>query len=145
MSERIEQKGRADNVDKLVSSRLKRRRIMLGMSQQDLAKAVDVSIQQVQKYEKATNRISSGKLFAFSRFLKVPITYFYDHHEDSGQIIGAAFAEEGAEYDAGDTDFVTEKEIVSLIKSFSEIKIPQVRKKIIELNKAIALGKQFPS
>ena len=73
MSEEIGAKGRADNVDRQVSCRLKMRRIMLGLSQHDLSKAVDVSIQQIQKYEKATNRISSGKLFAFAKFLKVPV------------------------------------------------------------------------
>ena len=82
MSEQLsEKKGRADNIDKLVSRRLKMRRMILGLSQNDLGKAVDVSIQQVQKYEKATNRISSGKLFAFAKFLKVPINYFYDQNE----------------------------------------------------------------
>ncbi|MDP4708877.1 MAG: helix-turn-helix transcriptional regulator [Rickettsiaceae bacterium] len=52
MSENTETRGRADNVDKLVSRRLKTRRMMLGLSQHDLGKAVDVSIQQIQKYEK---------------------------------------------------------------------------------------------
>ena len=75
MFEQSESKGKADNIDKLVSRRLKMRRVMLGMSQQDIGKAVDVSIQQVQKYEKATNRISSGKLFIIAKFLKVPITF----------------------------------------------------------------------
>lgn len=88
MSEqRSEKKGRADSVDKLVSRRLKMRRMILGLSQNDLGKAVDVSIQQVQKYEKATNRISSGKLFAFAKFLKVPISYFYDQSEDTSIVI----------------------------------------------------------
>jgi transcriptional regulator with XRE-family HTH domain len=78
MFEQSESKGKADNIDKLVSRRLKMRRVMLGMSQQDIGKAVDVSIQQMQKYEKATNRISSGKLFTIAKFLKVPITYFFE-------------------------------------------------------------------
>ncbi len=137
MSKQTETKGRADNVDRLVSRRLKMRRMMLGLSQQDLGRAVDVSIQQVQKYEKATNRISSGKLFAFSKFLKVPVTYFYDQSEDSSNVIGGVFAESNATYDAHDKDFVTEKEIVSLIKAFSEITSPQSRKKIIELVKTM--------
>ena len=70
MSEKPETRGRADNIDKLVSRRIKMRRMMLGLSQHDLGKAVDVSIQQIQKYEKATNRISSGKLYTLARFLK---------------------------------------------------------------------------
>jgi transcriptional regulator with XRE-family HTH domain len=138
MSEQPETKGRADNVDKLVSRRLKMRRMILGLSQNDLGKAVDVSIQQVQKYEKATNRISSGKLFAFAKYLKVPISYFYDQNEDSSSAIGAALAEEESSYDAGESESVSEKEIVNLIKAFGEISSPQSRKKIIELVKTMA-------
>ena len=129
MSEQPETKGRADSVDKLVSRRLKMRRMILGLSQNDLGKAVDVSIQQVQKYEKATNRIFSGKLFAFAKYLKVPISYFYDQNEDSSAAIGAALAEEEASYDAGESESVSEKEIVNLIKAFGEIGSPQSRKK----------------
>ncbi len=137
MSKTNEKKGRADNVDKLVSHRLKMRRIMLGLSQNDLGKAVDVSIQQVQKYEKATNRISSGRLFAFAQFLRVPVSYFYNQTNDSKNLIGSIFAEKAADYDSEDNDAVTEKEVISLIKSFSEIKNPQSRKKIVELIKTM--------
>jgi transcriptional regulator with XRE-family HTH domain len=136
MSETNESRGRADDIDKLVSRRLKMRRMMLGLSQQDVGKAVEVSIQQVQKYEKATNRISSGKLFTLSKFLKVPISYFYNQYEDSSNIIGN-FAEESATYDANDANAPTEKEIITLVKSFGEIRNPQSRKKIIELVKTM--------
>ncbi len=137
MVEQSESKGKADNVDKLVSRRLKMRRVMLGMSQQDIGKAVDVSIQQVQKYEKATNRISSGKLFTIAKFLKVPITYFYEHSDESS-IITNVFAEDDVKYEAEDANAVTEKEIVNLIKAFSEIKSLQSRKKITELVKTMS-------
>jgi transcriptional regulator with XRE-family HTH domain len=132
-----ESKGKADNIDKLVSKRLKMRRVMLGMSQQDIGKAVDVSIQQVQKYEKATNRISSGKLFTIAKFLKVPISYFYEQGDES-DIIANAFAEDDTKYESEDPNIVNEKEIVNLIKAFSEIKNPQSRKKIIELVKTMS-------
>lgn len=137
MHEQVESKGKADNVDKIVSRRLKMRRVMLGMSQQDIGKAVDVSIQQVQKYEKATNRISSGKLYTIAKFLKVPITYFYEQNDDSELIVNA-FAEEGAKYAIDDTNSASEKEIVNLIKAFSDIKSSQSRKKIIELVKTMS-------
>jgi transcriptional regulator with XRE-family HTH domain len=136
-----ETKGRADHIDQLVSRRLKMRRMMLGLSQQDLGGAVDVSIQQVQKYEKATNRISSGKLHAFAKFLKVPISYFFDQGDDGNKAIDAIFAEEEAKYDAEDKtphNTVSEKEIVSLVKAFSEIQNPSSRKKIIELVKTMS-------
>ncbi len=107
------------------------------MSQQDIGRAVDVSIQQVQKYEKATNRISSGKLFTIAKFLKVPITYFYEQSDES-EVIANVFAEEDAKYEIEDTNAVTEKEIVNLIKAFSEIKSAQSRKKITELVKTMS-------
>ena len=134
---KTETKGRADSVDQLVSRRLKMRRMILGLSQQDLGKAVDVSIQQVQKYEKATNRISSGKLFAFSKYLKVPVAYFYDQTETSDNLIGAMFAEDSVAYKADDQNSASEKEIISLVKAFGDIKQPQSRKKIIELIKTM--------
>ncbi len=133
-----ESKGRADDIDRLVSKRLKVRRMMLGLSQQDLGNAVDVSIQQIQKYEKASNRISSGKLFTFSKFLKVPISYFFEQGDDPSNIIGNIFSEETENYDhTTDKDNVSEKELIVLIKAFSEIKNNQSRKKITELVKTM--------
>ena len=133
-----ESKGRADDIDRLVSKRLKVRRMMLGLSQQDLGNAVDVSIQQIQKYEKASNRISSGKLFTFSKFLKVPINYFFEQGDDHSNIIGNIFAEETETYDhTTDKNNVSEKELIVLIKAFSEIKNIQSRKKITELVKTM--------
>lgn len=130
-------KGRADHIDHLVSRRLKMRRMMLGLSQQDLGSAVDVSIQQVQKYEKATNRISSGKLHAFAKVLKVPVNYFFDQRDDSSNTVGTMFAEESAEYIVEDSEAVTEREIISLIKAFSDVRSLQSRKKIVELIKTM--------
>ncbi len=136
MSE-IPGKGRADDVDKLVSNRLKMRRMMMGMSQQDLGQAVDVSIQQVQKYEKAVNRISSGKLFAFAKFLKVPVSYFYEQSDDNNKVIRKAFGEKPEIYDDKDPEAVKEREIIALIKAFSEIKSKEGRKRIIDLVKTM--------
>ena len=137
-NQKNETKGRADNIDRLVSKRLKVRRMMLGLSQQDLGTAVDVSIQQVQKYEKASNRISSGKLFTFSKFLKVPVSYFFEQGDDNSNIIGNIFAEDTEKYVAADNkDPITEKELIGLIKAFSEIKSSQSRKNITELVKTM--------
>lgn len=132
-----DQKGRADNIDKLVSRKLKMRRMMLGLSQEEVGQAVDVSIQQIQKYEKARNRIASGKLFTLAKFLKVPINYFFENSNDNLQTISNVFAEEAEEYNAHDESSVSEKELIQLIKSFGEIKNLQTRKKIIELIKSM--------
>jgi transcriptional regulator with XRE-family HTH domain len=74
-------KSRATEIDILVSKNLKARRLELGISQSALANLAGISTQQIQKYEKNTNRISSGRLFAFTQYLKVPITYFFEQNK----------------------------------------------------------------
>ncbi len=121
--------GRADNIDIIVSKRLKTKRVISGLTQQDIGKAVGVSIQQVQKYEKGTNRISSGKLFTLANYLKVPLAYFYEQEEDN-KVIDNVFVE--------DVNIASEKEVINLIRAFRGIKSLQSRKKIIELVQAIS-------
>ena len=74
-------KSRATEIDILVSKNLKARRLELGITLQDLANLMGISVNQIQKYEKGTNRISSGRLFAFTQCLKVPITYFFEQNK----------------------------------------------------------------
>ncbi len=131
-------KGKMNPMDLLASKNLRNKRIMLGISQQALARAVNVSIQQVQKYEKASNRISSGKLFIFSKFLNVPLNYFFEQTDNASDIISNILGEEESLYSGEIDSNITEKEIIKLIKSFSNIKSFQSRKKIVELVKAIA-------
>jgi transcriptional regulator with XRE-family HTH domain len=64
-------------VDKYVGSRVRMRRIMLGMSQEKLGEALGLTFQQVQKYEKGTNRVSAGRLQRIAELLNVPVTFFY--------------------------------------------------------------------
>ncbi len=70
-------KDRVDYIDRLVGEQLKRRRVLLGYSQEDLGKVANVSVQQIQKYESSYNRISSRKLYDFAKFLDVPVDYFF--------------------------------------------------------------------
>jgi transcriptional regulator with XRE-family HTH domain len=136
MSEDRYIKSKVDPMDDHVGKRLKRKRILLGMSQQDLGDAVNVSIQQIQKYEKATNRISSGKLYNLAKLLQVPVSYFFSHSEEleaaSDLKLADPEASEQGEYDA------SEREIVSLLRSYNEINDINLRKKILELVKTLA-------
>ena len=129
-----ESKSKVDPIDAYVGRRLKMRRVMLGLSQQDLGEAVNVSIQQIQKYEKATNRISSGKLYAFSKLLNVPVEFFYK--DVDSQLPSPLLREEKEEYSIG-ADSLSERDTLSLLKSFSEIKNPSVRKKVLDLVKTL--------
>lgn len=71
-------------VDAHVGSQIRRARLLIGKTQTELAQAVGISFQQVQKYEKGTNRISASRLFEFSRVLDVTISYFFEGYGDNG-------------------------------------------------------------
>ncbi len=137
MSEELIVKGKADLMDNHVGKRLKMRRILLGLSQQDLGDAVNVSIQQIQKYEKATNRIASGKLFNLAKLLKVPVTYFFDSVEEPA-IVG--FAEDQTTFEAEDNS-ASERELLALVRSYNEVKDHNLRKKILDLVKGLSSSK----
>ena len=71
-----------ENFNKHLGSKLKLRRLALGLTQTKVAKAINVTFQQIQKYEKGTNGVSSNRLMQLSQFLKVPIIYFFEDYKD---------------------------------------------------------------
>ena len=71
-----------DNFNKHLGSKLKLRRLALGLTQTKVAKAINVTFQQIQKYEKGTNGVSSIRLLQLSTYLKVPINYFFEDYPD---------------------------------------------------------------
>ena len=74
----------ATAIDDHVGGRIRERRIMLGLTQQQLAEMIGVSYQQAHKYERAVNRVSAGRLFEIARALNAPITYFYEGIGEEG-------------------------------------------------------------
>lgn len=70
--------NRATDTDRHVGSRIRERRIMLGLSQQQMADMIGVTYQQAHKYERGINRISAGRLYEIAQVLKVPVGYFYE-------------------------------------------------------------------
>ena len=79
-------------VDKYVGSRVRMRRIMLGMSQEKLGEALGLTFQQVQKYEKGTNRVGASRLQQISEILQVPVSFLFDGGP-SGMVNGESFGE----------------------------------------------------
>ena len=124
-------------IDKHVGARVRMRRLMVGMSQGKLGEALDVTFQQVQKYEKGSNRIGASRLQQLARVLEVPPAYFFEgapnyEHQVSG------FAEpEGHSYVV---DFLSTNEGLQLNRAFAAIKDPKVRKKILDLVLSLASG-----
>ena len=123
-------------VDVHVGARLKIRRMILGISQEALGRALGLTFQQVQKYEKGANRIGASRIFELSSLLDVPVQYFYDDYnsEKTGAIAGFA------EADAGDAfmELVNSPEGVELCRCFAGISDPKVKKRVLELVKTIA-------
>ena len=125
-------KKEADAVDAHVGQRIRFRRIMLGYSQGDLAKALGLTFQQVQKYEKGTNRIGASRLFAIASFLRVPVGFFFEDMPGETQMPAVS------EVEPVNIDFMTSKEAVKLCQAFSQIEDQNVRTNLIQMTSAIA-------
>ena len=86
-------RGKPNAVDIHVGTRVRQRRTLLGFSQERLASALDLTFQQVQKYERGANRIGAGRLYQLARALEVPVTYFFEELDDSNYSNAAAVNE----------------------------------------------------
>jgi len=121
---------RAPNpVDKHVGSRVRMRRMMLGMSQEELGDGLGLTFQQVQKYEKGTNRIGAGRLQHISHILQIPVPFFFEG-SPHGEAPSPAYM----------SDFLATADGLALIKAFMRIKEPTLRRRIVELVEEIAGG-----
>jgi transcriptional regulator with XRE-family HTH domain len=124
-------------IDKHVGSRARMRRMMLGMSQEKLGDALGLTFQQVQKYEKGTNRIGASRLQHISHILQVPVAFFF---EGAPSVPGAPQAEGTAPSPAYVTDFLTTSDGLVLTKAFTRIKNAKLRRRIVDLVQEIVDG-----
>lgn len=128
-------------IDRHVGSRVRMRQILLGMSQERLGEALGLTFQQVQKYEKGTNRIGASRLQQISRTLNVPPAFFFDgapNQDDTGSENGAVFSVAEQSSSSFVLDFIATTEGLNLNKAFARIQDPKVRKRIIELVNSLA-------
>ena len=125
-----------DPVDVHVGSRVRLRRNMLGLSQEKLGAAIGLTFQQVQKYERGSNRIGASRLHELSRVLDVPVEFFYDDMDPVRAPAAGGFAENSAE--AFDHDPLSRRETAELVDAYYDIKDPTIRRRFFELAKALA-------
>jgi transcriptional regulator with XRE-family HTH domain len=117
--------------DKHVGARVRMRRMMLGMSQEKLGDALELTFQQVQKYEKGANRIGASRLQQISNILQVPVAFFFEGapnapgHQPSG--LGEAPSP------AYISDFLATSDGLALTKAFMGIKDAKLRRRIVDL------------
>ncbi len=139
-------KGVADLIDKHVGKQLRNRRILIGLSQEKLAESIGVTFQQVQKYERGTNRLSASRLYTFSNLLDVSIDYFYEGLENikkSGKAIGMSDNDQES-FDAAiskgkkfDEDIMNKKETIDLIRAYYSVEDEKKRKDILKMVKTM--------
>jgi transcriptional regulator with XRE-family HTH domain len=121
-------------IDKHVGSRVRMRRMMLGMSQEKLGDALGLTFQQVQKYEKGTNRIGASRLQQIAQILQVQVSFFFEGAPHSPGRGGMSEAPSPA-YVA---DFLATADGLSLTKAFMRIKSSKLRRRIVDLVEQIA-------
>jgi transcriptional regulator with XRE-family HTH domain len=122
-------------VDKYVGSRVRMRRIMLGMSQEKLGEALGLTFQQIQKYEKGTNRVGASRIQQISEILNVPVSYLFE-----GGPTGTTHAGNFSEGTSPTfvTDFLVTAEGLALTRAFTRITDPKLRRSIVDLVEQIA-------
>ena len=132
-------------VDLHVGKQLRMRRTIQGLSQEAIGRAIGVTFQQIQKYERGVNRMGSSRLYDFSRILKVPVSYFFEGLDqqasdgtDNGNSYGVGMADGGGasfEYEQLST-----RETLEMMRAYYRIPDEAVRKRIYELIKSLAVS-----
>ena len=119
-------------IDKHIGQRVRMRRALIGMSQERLGELLGITFQQVQKYEKGTNRISASRLHDLARVLGVEVPFFFQGSGEDAPGKGEAASPIN--------DFLSDREGIELAKAFIAITDPGVRRAIVELARATAVS-----
>jgi transcriptional regulator with XRE-family HTH domain len=130
-------KKKPNPTDLHVGSRIRLRRNMLGMSQEKLGDNLGITFQQIQKYEKGTNRVGASRLQAIATILNVPPAFFFEDLPGHQVGVAGGLAEDASTMSA--MDFVTSSEGLQLNRAFVRISDPKVRRRIIDLVKTLGV------
>lgn len=131
----IENKKKPNPVDTHVGSRVRLRRTMLGMSQEKLGEALGITFQQIQKYEKGSNRIGASRLQRITEVLNVPVSFFFEDVPGTAANRPGGLSEpSGPDYVV---DFLSTSEGLQLNRAFVKISDPKVRRRIIDLVRSL--------
>ena len=129
-------------VDIHVGARLRLRRNLIGLSQEQLGKASGLTFQQIQKYERGANRMGASRLYQMARILNVPVEYFFAEMAAAANAPQTGFSDteqsalEGA---PADSEILRRRETLELIRAYYRITDPKQRRKVYELIKSMAL------
>ncbi len=123
-------------VDVHVGRRVRIRRTLLGLSQEKLGEALDLTFQQVQKYERGANRISASRLYQIGHLLDVPVSYFFEEltEPDTRQAAGIQRPETT---EKSEQDPLIKRETLELVRAYYRISNPRARRHLFDLTKAL--------
>jgi transcriptional regulator with XRE-family HTH domain len=129
-------------IDLHVGKRLRLRRTLFGLSQEQLGAELNITFQQVQKYERGANRISASRLWDMSQILDVPVNYFFDDMSETTMRNSPRRVARGIDdLDSGDgkiKDPMARRETLELVRAYYSIEQAKVRKRVAEMVKSIA-------
>ena len=128
-------------VDVHVGKRIRLRRTLLGMSQEQLGAALELTFQQVQKYERGANRVSASRLWDISQILDVKISYFFEDMTDDTMKASPRKMRRGSDVIIPEQDVrdpMARRETLELVRTYYSIEKPRVRKRIADMIKTIA-------
>ncbi len=132
--------GKPNPIDVHVGSRVRLRRSLMGMSQENLGNALGLTFQQVQKYERGANRIGSSRLFDLARILDVPVNFFFDEMpEEIKAATPSAMATATTDPELpGQDDPMLKRETMELVRHYYRIADPDLRRSVYSLAKSLA-------
>ena len=145
-ADRPEKDSRPSPIDVHVGTRIRLRRMLMGLSQERLGESIGLTFQQVQKYERGTNRVGASRLFDLSRVLDVPISFFFDdmpgplnpgHAVQSSVLEGRRSRGFDDTQDSFADDQFTRRETLELVRAYYRITDPAVRKRVFDLVKSL--------
>jgi transcriptional regulator with XRE-family HTH domain len=131
-------------VDTHVGSRVRLRRMLLGMSQERLGESMGLTFQQVQKYEKGVNRIGASRLFQISRILDVPVQFFFEEAPHIGSDGSPVRGMAESDSEAFILEFLNSREGLELNRAFVKIADAKVRKSVVDLVRALSASAGTP-
>jgi transcriptional regulator with XRE-family HTH domain len=119
-------------VDKLIGTRIRLQRTAIGMSQEKLGDVLGITFQQIQKYEKGTNRVGAARLQAIADALGVPVSFFFEQRGTG----------DSSDPPSGIQDLLTSREGIELARAFLKIENPAMRRALVDMARAAATGSQ---
>ena len=129
---------KANPVDAHVGTRIRLRRLLLGLSQEELGRAVGLTFQQIQRYERGDNRVGASRLFELATALNVPVSFFYDDIAQAAA--GLPPVQLGSALPAG-----WDREARALVAAYHRIAHPEVRRAILAIVKALGIEEAPPT